>query len=200
MDLLSFIILTFIIIILVLVAAVLIIFRKNIMSFFWPQNYCYVTMLESDNNVSSWIQRKNPNLKFIFNEGEYNLYDKIPEKSLPPLYDGKGRLATSMPVSTAVYRSGRLAQFFYIEGNEDPLDYRNNKITSNPQMNRQRKTVDYTKLLTAAPGIKEWIIYALLGLAVGFIIGQIIGGWGKVPAPVNQGILFIYLLRRAPNA
>lgn len=52
----------------------LIVMWKEIVVFFFPQNYNRIIMLESDGNIKSWIQRKNEHNQFLFKEGLYNMY------------------------------------------------------------------------------------------------------------------------------
>lgn len=52
----------------------LIVMWKEIIVFFFPQNYNRIIMLESDGNIKSWIQRKNEHNQFLFKEGLYNMY------------------------------------------------------------------------------------------------------------------------------
>lgn len=161
--------------------------RVRILSFWFPQNYNVVTMLEADNNITTWTQKKNSDLRFQFNDGFYNMYDTVSEKVTLTNPDGS-KFEGTIPArkTSSIYRSGRLAQFFYVEGNADPLDFRNNTITSNPQMRKQMLSVDLTKLWTMKAGLKNWVLYAIIGLLVGLIIGSIVGGWNKIPKPVEQ--------------
>lgn len=157
-------------------------------------------MLESDNNVSSWYQKKTPDLKMEFNGGFYNMYDNATEYKSIPTPDGK-MIKTVVPSKqqTSIYRNGRISQFFFIEGIEDPLDFRNNRISSNPQMRKQLLSVDLTKLWTMGNSLKQWLLYAIVGLLAGLIIGNIIGGYGKIPAPkpVEQAIFLLWMVRNA---
>lgn len=104
---------------------------SNIMSFLYPNKYNYICMLELDNSVSEWIQKKSNDLTFKFNEGIYNMFTKNQE--------GKQDNKT-------LYRSGNIGMFFYIEGIEDPIDYRNIKVDANPQLKNQLLKVNMAKL------------------------------------------------------
>lgn len=177
----------------VLLLIVFLINRVRILSFLFPQNYNMVCVLESDNNVTIWTQKKNSDLRFEFNGGWYNMYDTTDQKVTLPNPDGS--ITTSlMPTkqATSIYRNGRLAQFFYIEGNEEPLDFRNNKISSNPQMRKQMSQVDLTKLWTMGSKVQSWLLYAIIGLLIGLILGSIAGGWGKIPKPVEAAKILMF--------
>lgn len=119
-DLQTFILFSVVLVVTVL-SIVIIALRKQIMSFIRPHDYVSVTMLESDNNVRTDIIKKPANLRFKFNEGSYNLFESKILKNSPN-------------VVTSIYRNGRLGHFFFIEGNENPLDFRNQEITGNPQL------------------------------------------------------------------
>lgn len=108
---------------------VLFLFRIQILSFIFPQNYALVEILEVDNNVRSWIQKKNSSLSFKFNEGVYYMFT------------GEDRFR-----SPSIYRKGRLAKFYYVEGNPYPLDYRNIKLTGDAKLNAQVETIQMNNL------------------------------------------------------
>lgn len=139
--------------------------RHNIISYFQPQNYVFITMLEMDDSISSWLMRKTKDLRFTFNEGIYNMFHK-------GIYDTTGKLHKH----TAIYRTGRLAQFFYVEGNSDPIDFRNIKSTAQPYMTKELQKLDITKMfeedLTGLDNfLKKYGLYiALAGLALLFIL------------------------------
>lgn len=124
---------------LIIISLIVIVKRKQILSFFFPQNWVNVIMLESDNNVNDWLQKKNKDLRFTFNDGYYNMFESA--DSIVPAPSGR-----MVKGATSVYRSGRLATFLYVEGNENPVDLRNLKVTGNPQLNKQLTKVDIGKL------------------------------------------------------
>lgn len=133
------------------------IFRKKIDSFIHPENYILVEMLEMDNNVREWLQRKNNSLTFIFNKGTYNMFTGE-NKTIP-----------------SIYREGRLAKLFYVEGNAYPLDFRNNKLTGDPYLNSQLDSINLSNLFFEEDEgllffIKKywWIFLILIGLFVVF--------------------------------
>jgi hypothetical protein len=82
-------------------------------------------MLELDNNTSEWLEKKNADLRFEFNKGFYNMFHQGVKE------DGNPK------VEPAIYREGRLAKFFYHEGFSDPIDFRQGKISGNPQISRE---------------------------------------------------------------
>lgn len=129
---------------------------KEIMSFLKPQNWAEITMIESDNNISRWLQKKNSDLRFTFNEGLYNMFDTDPRNS-------------------NVYRKGRLSAFIFAEGIANPLNIKSNeKFTSLPQMTKQFKMIDITKLWSSDNSgfmelINKYGIILLLGV-LGIII------------------------------
>jgi hypothetical protein len=144
--------------------------RKEILSFFFPNKWVIVEMLELDNNCLSWLQPKNQDLRFKFNDGYYHLYHQaIDEK-------------TNVIKNPSIYREGRLAKFFYHEGNSDPMDYRLGKITGNPQISRQMETMEVSKLFDENRSVAQEF-FNKYGL---FIVGIII-------------IIVIYLLMKKPD-
>lgn len=51
------------------------VFRKEIMSFFFPEKYLMVLMREKDGNIAKFIVERNETMTFNFQRGIYNLYD-----------------------------------------------------------------------------------------------------------------------------
>lgn len=136
--------------------------RDDIRAFWWPSDWVEVEMLELDNNTRTWLQQKTPNLKFKFNEGLYNMYHPVRE-------DG---VIKRMP---SIYRSGRLAKFFYQEGREDPLDLRTKEIDGNPQVNEQILKIDVGRFFDSVGGLgqelmQKYGIFILLGLGLMLIV------------------------------
>ena len=110
---------------------------QSIDSFFHPEKYSIIDMLESDNNSRVWLQRKNKDLRFLFNDGWYNMFEATidnieKEKDLEEEKEAKivsetadKKIKTPPPIpellkfqkrGTSVYREGRLAKFYYKEG------------------------------------------------------------------------------------
>lgn len=116
------------------VLIVFLIFRKEISSFLFPHKWAKIMMLESDNNVYQWLQPKNKDLRFTFNDGFYNMFESR------ILNNEKNSIFTS------IYRDNRLPCFIYVEGNENPIDLRKIEATGNPQLNRQIQDIDISKL------------------------------------------------------
>lgn len=119
-------------------------FRDNIHSFIYPQKWVVIEMIESDNSVSSWLQRKTSDLSFEFNNGDYFMFDSSEEvkKSNVPLPNGgfKEVFINTGKKFFPVYREGRISKFYYIEGNSYPLDFKHLKPVGNPQLLKQIKT------------------------------------------------------------
>lgn len=123
--------------------------RDDIHSFFYPGQWAEIEMLESDNNCSTWLQRKNPDLRFEFNGGHYNMFEKGIEEPEPDTGNELDKVPIpKKKISTAIYRAGRLSKFFYIEGNEDPLDFRTQKISGNAALSEQREKIETIQLFT----------------------------------------------------
>lgn len=160
--------------------------RDEIRAFFFPQNWAEIEMCESDNNTVTWLQRKNKALRFEFNGGYYNMYDTTSNvtlteeenNALDKIADPETRelerkiLTESKRKMVSVYRSGRIAKFFFNEGNENPIDFRNVKPTGNPVMTKTQEAIDLMELATGTEsGIEEfWRKYGLIIVVVGFLI------------------------------
>lgn len=55
------------------IIAILVI-RQDIMIFLKPHDYAEIIMLESDNNIRTWVEKKNDTLTLDFNNGSYNMF------------------------------------------------------------------------------------------------------------------------------
>lgn len=117
----SIVLLIMVILTVVMLILLVIIKFNSIMSFFYPHKYVEIIMLESDNNIRSWLQKKSSDLRLEFNGAYYNMVN-------------------------AVYRKGRLAQFFFVEGNENPIDFRTVRATGDAERTRLSKRLDLANL------------------------------------------------------
>jgi hypothetical protein len=143
----------------VVIIIIMIITRKKVLSFLYPDKYILVEMLELDNSINSWIQEKNPDLRFEFNKGYYHLY-----------HQGMNEKGDKIG-NPAIYRDGRLAKFFYQEGNCDPIDFRQGKITGNPQITMQIEKTNITDLFEEEENfletfIRKWGIVIVIGILI----------------------------------
>lgn len=147
---------------------VCIIKRREIESFFFPQRYNEIEMLELDNHTSTWLQKKNKNLTFEFNGGLYNTYFSDVEYKK----DQKGLLIPVLKKNPSLYRSGRLSKFFYVEGNENPMDFRQQTITGNPQINMQISKASLSDIIMTEPSMMEQLFrnYGIFILGGMFIL------------------------------
>lgn len=116
---------------------------EDILAFFFPNSWNEIIMIEKDNNISQWLQRKSKDLRFKYNDGLYNMFES---KTVIP--NPKGELVRG----TTVYRKGRLGCFLFLEGNENPVDLRTLKISGNPQLTNEQKKVEISRLFTAESG------------------------------------------------
>lgn len=131
------------------------VFKDDIRAFLMPSKWNKVTMVESDNNLTKWLQKKTPDLRFKFNEGYYNMFHgsnmkEVINKRKVPLPNGTFKtedIKKMVPSGYSVYREGRLAHFLYIEGNEDPIDLRQIESTGNPQIISSRSKIDFANLM-----------------------------------------------------
>lgn len=139
-----------------------ILFRKKILSFLFPQNWIEVEMLEIDNNVRNWLQKKNDNLSFEFNKGKYFMFTG----------DSKGKIPT-------IYRSGRLAKLYYIEGNQFPLDFRNIQLSGNAYLSRQLDNIKLSELWVDEDNVLENIFKKYGIVILGIILFILIIGMFK---------------------
>lgn len=144
-------------------ALIFILRKKAILSFLNPQDWVEVEMLEVDNNVRNWLQKKNNELSFVFNKGRYYMFTGENKNTTP-----------------SIYRKGRLAKLYYIEGNSHPLDFRNIKLTGDPYLNMQLDSINLSGLFFEDDsGImnlikKYW--WVILGLGIIILILNNIGG------------------------
>lgn len=157
--------------ILVMLSVLLYVNRKDIAAFFFPQDWAEVTILESDNNIRTWLQKKSADLSFKFNMGKYNMFEKQPEEKKAEA-EGLEKVPTPDRKGTAIYRSGRLSRFFYIEGCPDPLDFRQVKITGNAQLTEQLDKVQVMDLFTGQASQFEevWRKIAPFVIIAGFLL------------------------------
>lgn len=133
-------------------------FKDDILTIMRPGDYVVITMNELDNNVRSWLQKKTSDLRFNFNEGYYNMFDTSE-------VTGEGTKKNFNPV----YRNGRVAQFFYNEGNPNPLDFRQVKSESNPQLRKNLMAVDLSNLFNTEKSagqelMEKYGFYLLIGV------------------------------------
>lgn len=141
----------------------------DIKVFFHPENFAKITMIESDNNMLTWIEKKNADLNFIFNNGKYNMFDKD---------------TTGAKQNTVIYRSGRLAHFIYIEGNENPVDLRGRIAPANARLNYDQETAGMTDLFLDNSNPAElWTKIGIAVLVVGVIIIIVLLLKGQTPPP-----------------
>lgn len=132
-------------------------FRKSILSFFFPEDWVIIEFLERDNNVKTWLQKKEKNLQFTFNNGIYNMFEVVDTSK-----EDIGRELSTMPplnpelrVFTSIYRQGRLAKLYFKEGNKDPMDYRTGQIKGDSQQAMQIEKAQLSDILNAGGGLGE---------------------------------------------
>lgn len=167
-------------------------FKDEIRAFVWPNRWVDISMIESDNNVSQWLQKKSEDLRFDFNDGKYNLFEASGEKEVwtereVPKPDGTKsvqKVKKFVPDGkySVVYRSGRLAKFFYIEGNENPLDMRELKPSGNPRVTSNLMGIDLSKLFRSETTMMEDLWkrfgpFVMIG-GIGLIIFILLQGGG----------------------
>jgi len=158
---------------------------KDIMSFFFPQNWNSITMLEKDNNVSNWIQKKSKDLTFKFNNGIYNMFSYEEEleqkdKDKPPIIKR---------IETPMYRNGRLGHFLYIEGQKNPINFREIKPTGYPEIDEQQSKIDMSLLWTSKNDFMAkygFIILIVIGIAVLIILLKVIFPNTPTPTPPTK--------------
>lgn len=171
MDMISLIFFIPVIFLLVVGVTVFVRYRKEILSFLFPDKWVEIEMLELDNNTINWLQKKTKDLKFTFNDGEYNMFSQEIKEEIQQ----DGSKITKIQKNPPIYRAGRLAKFFYNEGNEDPLDFRTGKMSGNPQINKQISNIDISRLWTGHKSmsqefLEKYGIFVLLGIGVILLI------------------------------
>lgn len=155
--------LIFLVLTLFLIVFAAIILRKKILSFLYPHDYAEIEMIEKDNNTRIWLEKKKKDLTFNFNEGSYNMFEVTPTED--PLNNPPPYLITS------VYRAGRLAKFFYLEGESNPIDMRTLKIHHDAQQTNQLEKIRLSRLIhsNVSLGSELWNKYGFF-LIIGVII------------------------------
>lgn len=109
-----------------------------------------------------WIQRNN-HLKRRLKKVEDS---RVSENKEPFLLDANLAL-----------QDGRLNAYFWAEGNSMPLDFRNLKaiqISTNSRLLQEFKEHSILEWFKEKQGVFELLIYIVLGLAIGFILGQFV--------------------------
>lgn len=153
--------------ILVILIFAFIIKYKEIMSFLYPGDWLEVEILELDNNTFVDLIKKPSNLVYHFRDGSYNLYHASSNT-------GKDKFGRDIPVlqkNSPIYRSGRLGKFFFIEGNSDPLDFRNNEIKGNAYVSDLFSKVEFARLFESDVSfgedfLKKYGFFVLVGIVV----------------------------------
>lgn len=155
--------------VLVIIAVWIYLNKDEIRSFINPHQWCLIQMIEADNNISSWLQKKNADLRFEFNKGLYNMFDQVDIKFEK---DTNGKIIKKKLKGTSIYRSGRVASFMYIEGNENPIDLRHLQVTGNPQYQRDLKEMDISGMFQSEKSALEDFFskYGVIIIIAGFVI------------------------------
>lgn len=147
------------------VGVIVFIKRHDILSWFQPQNYLMVEMIQKDNNTESWLQRKNEKLSFWFDKCEYFMMDNPESSELDK--DGKPIQKTSL-----IYREGRLGKFFYIEGYQFPVKIMRGSLDgANAKLMSDMKKINLNDLFAREESIGEQLlknigIFILLGILI----------------------------------
>lgn len=167
----AWILIVFLIVTFLEIITVLIIFRKNISSFFNPSMWAEVEMIELDNNVLSWLQKKSADLKFTFNKGNYYLFNPSSSTTLDTTLKGNS-IPLPPPLKkdiTPIFRSGRLPKYYYQEGNPFPLNITLEDRTINTQIDTQIQSLEIGKAFRVDEGL-SWEILKKYGIFILIII------------------------------
>lgn len=132
MNIVSIIIYTLIGFIVLMVSVILWYKKEDILTIFFPNDWIEIEMLERNNNTAIWLENIRKKDTFEFKGGVYNIYDT--KKGVPSY------------LKTVVYRSGRVGKCFYVEGNENPIDFRGIESTSFPENRAELLKLDIAKL------------------------------------------------------
>lgn len=138
-------------------------FYKDIFSFFKPQDYVRIYILELDNQITRKLIKKPSNLKYKYKSGVYNLFDT--HKNIPNFKNKE----------TVIYRDGRLNALFFIEGNSNPLDFRTGKIQIDTYLEQEFNKLDMAKLWSTNKPfgmtlLEQYGFYLILGIIILVII------------------------------
>lgn len=161
MNIIGFLITSLIIFIVVMLLVLIIVFRREIHSFFFPSKWVSITMIELDDNISSWLEKKNKDLTMQFNNGIYNLFDPV---------DKNNKLIRT------IFKEGRLSKLFFQEGNPNPIDPRKQRTyVGDPQLTLQREKIQIARLFTGDKSLGQDLLekyggFLLIGILVLVVI------------------------------
>lgn len=153
-----------IIFIIIITIIIFIIKHKEILSFFYPDQWLLITILELDNTVTTKLIKKTKDLKFKFKDGNYYTFHPYSKKSdnseVPEFIQGSG-----------IYKNGRLLQFFYTEGNKYPIDFRGIEKTFDSVIDEKLNRISLTDWLTVSDDdilslIKKNIVTIIIGIII----------------------------------
>lgn len=167
-----------------------IIFYKEIWSFLKPRDWVMIELLELDNHVNTWLQKKTDDLTFQFNGGSYNMFEMISnprvnnQNKANVVNDSNGNKIPVIPSRpedkeikrfSAIYRSGRLAKMYFVEGNQNPIDFRTGDYNQDAQLTNQLEKVKISELLHSGGGLGEELwnkfgFFILIGVGVLLLI------------------------------
>lgn len=157
-------------------------FWKDIMSFIFPDKWVSVTMLELDNNVLNWLQKKKNSLTFDFKGGTYNLFHVKYKDGI--VTDNEGNdIKTRTPINNnTLYKEGRLNKFFYVEGQYNPFDYRSISVSTDTYMKNLILDAKLSDMMNVDDNfseelIRKYGIYILIAFIITILaLSRIFGG------------------------
>lgn len=169
---------------LLFILIIFLLFKNRILSFLYPNEWVEIEMLERDNSITNWLQKKEKDLQFIFNAGKYNMFEihdtiedtaekvKDKDKITPP--DEIPTTKHSIKVFTSIYRHGRLAKLYYMEGSQNPMDYRTGIIKGDAQQSMQLEKAQISEILNVGNGTEEFFkkygLIIIIAIAIIIII------------------------------
>lgn len=145
--------------------------RKQIAMFISPEKYAEVNMVELDDNIFHDIVKKNEDLTWEFNGNDYFLY--YPERiSQQEILDISTKDKEVIRVKSTVFRSGRIASFTYIEGQQEPIDFRDMKksFSQDSKIKKEFAKVQLSKLVSSVSDFNEFLDKYKIWIALGVVI------------------------------
>lgn len=151
------------------IAIILYLNWTNLMILLHPDRYNECQIIQLDDSISREIVKKNEDLKYTFNGNEYNMfYSERQQQQESNEHDRK---------KSTVFRSGAIASFTFLEGQEDPLDFRDLKknFSLDSKIKREHSKTDLAKLVSSVHSqdsifSSEIVKYVLIAVVVIIII------------------------------
>lgn len=151
------------------------IFKDDIHAWLFPDKYVMVTMVQLDDSILTNIIKKNQDLTYEFNGALYNLF--YPDRQGNTSFIVKDGIKVPMyNRKSTVFRQGRLASFTFIEGQENPIDFRDLKrdFSMDTKIKKEFSKVQISRLISSVSDfeniIAKWWWVIALAIIIIFIL------------------------------